>query len=120
MTLREKRVKFTALLCELVLWITKVKKWEVAFDEVTVHSPRAGRKGVERVTVDDAVHKKGSFHHKGLAADLNLYIDGQWVSDGGHPAWREIAKKWESMHQFCTSGINWNDANHVSFGEGKD
>lgn len=119
MTLREKRVEFTRLLCELVIWITSDKKWQVALDEVTVHSPRAARKGVERIVVEDAVHKRGSFHYQGLAADLNLYIAGNYISDGGHPAWSEIATKWESMHELCTSGIDWNDANHVSFGEGK-
>ena len=121
LTLRRKRVIFSRLLCELVIWINTEHEahWDICFDEVTVHSPRAARKGVERIVVEDAVHKRASFHHQGLAADLNLYIDGQYISDGGHPAWREIATKWESMHELCTSGIDWNDANHVSFGEGK-
>lgn len=116
MTLREKRVLFSRLLSELVLWIFE-QGWEVAYDEVTVHSPRWARKGVERILVQDAVHKRNSFHHQGLAADLNLYVDGNYISDGDHPVWQALAAKWTSMHEFCTSGVGFGDANHVSFGE---
>ena len=118
MTLRQKRVLFSKLLAELVIWINGHKGWEVAFDEVAVHSPRAARQGTARIVVDDAVHKRGSFHHQGLAADLLLYIDGEYIADGGHAAWQQIATRWQSMHSLATSGISWNDANHVSLGEG--
>lgn len=118
MTLREKRCLFSRLLSELVLWITTDGIGEVAYDEVTVHTPRAARRGLERLTVEDAVHKRNSFHHQGLAADLNLYIDGLYISDGGHPAWGKIAAKWATMHELCTNGAAWNDANHMSLGEG--
>lgn len=118
MTLREKRILFTRLISELVLWIAAEGLGEIAYDEVTVHTPRAARRGLERLTVEDAVHKRNSFHHQGLAADLNLYIDGVYISDGGHPAWGKIAAKWGAMHGLCTNGIGWGDANHFSFGEG--
>ena len=119
MTLREQRVAFTRKLAILIQWINSKPGWEVAIDEATVHTPRAARRGVERLSVEDAVHKRNSFHHKGLAADLNLYIEGVYISDGAHPAWREIADEWKSYDPMCTAGIDWNDANHVSFGEGK-
>lgn len=122
MSLRQDRCTFTRHLATLITWINVSHKkdgWEVAIDEATVHSPRAARRGTERLTVEDAVHKRDSFHHKGLATDLNLYIHGNYVADGDHPAWKEIAHKWKSLDSKCTAGIDFGDANHVSYGEGK-
>lgn len=125
-TLGDRRRLFSRLLAELVIWIEDELKVRVAFDEVTVHSPRAARLGLQRgLVVEDAVHKRGSFHHQGLAADLLIYADldgdgekDDYLSNGGHPIWRKIAEKWESMHPLATSGIRFQDANHVSLGEG--
>lgn len=119
MTLREQRVLFTSLLCELVGWIESLG-YDVAFDEGTVHSPRKGRtKTNVLLEVEDAVHVKESFHHQGLAMDLLVYTqEGTYISNGKDPLWMQIAIRWEGMHPLCTSGIRWSDANHVSFGEG--
>lgn len=122
MTLREQRCEFSRLLAALVLWVNEQRdqrgEWEMAFDEVAIHSPRPAWLDGKRVAVVDAVHKHGSFHHQGLAADLNLYIAGQWISDGGHPVWTAIGTRWESMHKLCTWGGRFRDPNHFSFGEG--
>jgi hypothetical protein len=91
--------------------------WEIALDEVAVHSPRAAWVNGQRTAVTDAVHKYGSFHHQGLAADLNLYIGGKWIADGGDPAWTMIGTYWESQHPLCTWGGRFQDSNHFSFGE---
>jgi hypothetical protein len=50
--------------------------------------------------------------------DINLYVGGQYIKSGDHPAWKQVARKWESLHPLCTAGIRWHDANHVSLGEG--
>jgi hypothetical protein len=117
-TLREKRVLFTRLLCEFVLWCNEQPGWEVALDEGTVHSPRLSWLQGAKVRLPDGVHKPGSAHHDGLGQDILLYIDGVYIGSSEHPAYRQIARKWESMHPRCTSGIRWSDANHVSFDEG--
>lgn len=126
MTLRERRVLFTRLLGELLLWVGEQPGWEVALDEATVHSPRRirtsldGTPGVATYDIlHDAVHKHASLHYAGLAADLVLYVEGQYISDGAHPAWLAIARRWESMHPRATSGLRWQDADHVSLGEGE-
>lgn len=116
--LRVHRVLFTAKLAELIIWINSHPGWEVAIDEATVHSPRFMWVNGQKHRLEDAVHKIGSFHHDGRATDLILYIDGLWISDGDHPAWKAIAVKWESLHPLCTSGRRWNDGNHVSVAEG--
>lgn len=124
-TLGDRRRAFTRFVCELVIWAEDTLHVRIAFDEVTVHSPRAARLGVKRVIVVDAVHKIGSFHGLGLAADLLVYpdLDGDgdmddYLSDGSHPVWKLISRKWESYHPLCTAGIRWEDSNHMSFGEG--
>lgn len=117
MSHRERRCLFTKLMAELVLWIYAHEGWQVNDDEGTVHSPRLAWVGLIRKMVKDAVHKRGSFHHLGLARDLNLFINGDLIEDGGHPAWEEIAAYWLAKHPDCTSGIGYGDANHFSFGE---
>ncbi len=99
MTLREKRVLFTKLLGE---WIGEAfaKGYELAVDQV-MRPDRAG-------------HMRNSLHYIGLAADLNLYVDGQYVSDGSHPAWKAIGSAWIAKNALCRWGGNFNDANHVS------
>ena len=126
MTLRERRVLFTKLLADLILWCFD-RGWQVALDEGTVKSPRRVR-GVdsgELIFAYDAVHKRAGKHPSGEACDLLLYDDldgdGQdddYVADGSDPRWLEIAERWEAMHPLCTSGIRWRDANHVSIAEG--
>jgi len=119
-SLRENRVAFSQYRAILVLWISEQeyqgKNVEVALDEVTVHSPRRALHNGQKIAVADAVHKHGSFHHQGLAADLLLYVNGKYITDGGHPLWTIIGQKWESLNPLCTSGIRWQDANHVSYG----
>lgn len=124
MTLREKRVLFTKLKTELLTWIITELRVEVAEDEGRVLSPRTVRlKGGQKVQAEDGVHKKNSFHHSGLACDLLLYSDldgdgdADYVVDGNHRLWKQIAEKWESLHPLCSSGARWEDANHISFGE---
>ena len=115
MSLRADRVLFTALLADLLLWIReKYPRWEIALDEGTVHSPRTARTDAGRISVADGVHRAGSRHHDGCAADLLLYLDGEYVSDGEAPEWGVIAERWESMHERARSGRRFGDANHVS------
>jgi hypothetical protein len=116
--LRDRRVLFTRLLVELIVWANEQPDWEIAFDEVKVFNPRWVCINGKRTKATDAIHGQGSFHYEGLAADLLLYVNGAYIWDGDHPAWRRIAERWESMHPLCTSGRRWNDSNHLALGEG--
>lgn len=117
MTHREQRVLFTSLIAELVLW-ARSQGWSLAFAEGKITSPRNVWLDGERVSLHDAVHKFGSYHYRSLAQDLDLYIGDEYIADGDHVAWKLISAKWESMHPLATAGRRWNDANHLSFGEG--
>lgn len=102
MSLREKRVLFTRLLVEHIGWLF-ARGYEVALDEVT-----------ERITEKDKTsdHRAGSLHHIGLAADLNLYLNGKWLDKTEQH--EKSGKVWESRHELCRWGGRFNDGNHYS------
>lgn len=118
--LKTRRVKFSKLVSELVLWVNAQPDWAMCYDEVRVHPQRKVRlEDGKLMMVQDAMHVKKSYHYDGLAADLNLYVYGEYISRGDHPVWQAIGKKWLSLDPECTWGDAWDDANHVSLGEGK-
>lgn len=58
-------------------------------------------------------HKKRSFHYRGLAADLNLFVDGVYQrSTEAHEIFGMIWESWGG-----TWGGYWGDGNHYSLGE---
>lgn len=105
LTHRQKRVKFTHCLAILIIQMVQ-RGYEVAIDEAT-----------ERLTAKDPTsdHIKGSLHHVGLAADLNLYKDGTWLSRTTDHL--EFGVFWESLDPACSWGGRFGDGNHYSFGE---
>jgi hypothetical protein len=125
MTLQEKRCLFTKLACELITWIN-THDWvteraeageaalsddydvECAVDEWTVHSPRWAQ---------DRVHDPDGLHPHGLAVDLLIYINGDYITDGSHPIWKRINTHARSMDAQFGLGLSFNDANHLSYGE---
>lgn len=61
-------------------------------------------------------HRKGSFHYKRLAQDLNLFIDGTYQRST--EAHLPLGKFWESIGG--TWGGRWGDGNHYSWGESRN
>jgi len=106
------------LLAAFILKANAIPGVELALDEGTVQSPRAVWLQGKRAKLPDAVHKQGSKHHTGEAADLNLYFHGEYIADGDHRIWKLLAEEWEAMHPLATSGRRWRDANHCSLAEG--
>lgn len=72
----------------------------------------------KEVLVQDTVHMTGGCHYLGLAADWNLFVKDEWISDGTHALWQIIGEKWESMHALCRWGGRFGDANHISLERG--
>jgi len=58
---------------------------------------------------------KNSNHKLRLAHDLNLFIDGEYIRDGKHPAWAEIGEHWEKIAMDINGrwGGRYGDANHL-------
>jgi len=60
-------------------------------------------------------HVKGSFHYKRLAADLNLFIDGEYqTTTESH---RPLGEQWKKMGGSWGGDFPRKDGNHYSWGE---
>lgn len=129
LTLGQKQRLFTRLIAELIVWIyayckpkptdlTTSSKWvlEVSLADGSIDNPRRFRIGETLTVAQDGVHMPNSLHYQRLAQDLNLFIDGEFIKDGGHPAWTLIGEHWESMNPLCRWGGRFLavDSNHFS------
>jgi len=61
---------------------------------------------------DCPVGRKSSLHKDKLAADLNLFKDGIYLTTTEDH--RISGEKWESRHEFCSWGGHFKDGNHYS------
>lgn len=117
----EKQALFAILLARLILWIQS-QGWFVTLGEGYVQERRRVKLVDPKVLVTafDAVHMSNSLHYERLAADLNLFVGGEIVRDGGHSAWKEIGRHWVSLDPQCAWGGDFAsvDANHFSLREG--
>ena len=103
MTLREKQSLFVRCLTRLLLFV-ELRGWELTLGEGTREDGRG--------------HMRGSLHYQRLAQDLNLFVDGEWISDGERDEWTQIGEHWESLHPLCAWGGRFGDANHFSLKHG--
>ena len=93
--LLQKRLKFTRLLADLIVWAAD-NGYEIA------------------LAPDHEKHMKNSLHFIGLAKDFDLYIDGVYQTKT--EAYTAIGEKWESMGG--TWGGSWGDGCHYSIAHG--
>lgn len=108
-TLRQKQSLFARLLAQLITWIYSHPTWEVTFAEGFVGDTDA------KDGDHDGPHMKGGAHYNRIGQDLNLFVDGKWIT-GSDPAWDEIGEKWRSLHPLTRWGGDFNsrDWNHFS------
>jgi len=109
MNLGKRQRIFTQRLAQLVLW---------AYDQGYEFSQGDGYRDPRAFGVvgeSGPYGSKFSQHKVRLAHDLNLFIDGEYISDGNHPAWAKIGAKWESITKDINGrwGGRYNDANHL-------
>ena len=120
MTLRQKQSLFMKLFAEFLVWVHSHPNWETSPGEGFVYKTRTVETiDSKRTVAKDLIHEPNSLHYEGLAQDINLFLAGEWISDGGHPTWTELGVKWESMHPLCRwggrfVGKNGVDSNHFS------
>lgn len=55
-------------------------------------------------------HRPGSNHYLKLAADINLFKNGQYLRDTFDH--QESGEMWESRHELCRWGGNWDKDDH--------
>ena len=96
MSLRKKQSYFVWMVAELIQY-AKYNGYELTFGDAWAKTG----------------HKEGSFHYKRLAIDLNLFKDGEYLTETKDH--EQLGKFWESLGG--TWGGRFNDGNHYSLGE---
>ena len=111
-TLSERQRLFVKCLGALIQYATQ-QRYELTLGEGYILEQRKTRSGN---VVSDGVHMPGSLHYVRLAQDLNLWVGGMYITDGGHPAWTDLGTYFEGLDPLCRWGGRFRsgDANHVS------
>jgi len=131
MTTADKQKLFVKCLGELIRYAGE-QGYEFTMGESHIATPRKGAATVpakcpkcsEAFNVpwtgffNDKVHLTGGLHYSRLAVDLNLFIDGKYIEDGGHAGYKNLGEFWESLDPLCTWGGRFKDANHFSITNG--
>lgn len=103
MSLSQDRIDFSLAISILIQWAAREEMY-LAYDDVKAHDG----------------HMTGSFHYKGLAADLNLYLKNE---TGGNvyqtttEAHARIGEQWKKMCGTWGGDFKRKDGNHYSWGE---
>lgn len=98
MTLRQKQSKFASMVALLIQFAYE-QGYEITFGDAWAHDG----------------HKKGSFHYKRLAIDLNLFKNGKYLSST--KAHTELGEFWESIQGTWGGRFKNPDGNHYSYTE---
>jgi len=105
MTLREKQSLFVRLIGLLIAEAYE-RGYELTFGEAW-RTPEQARA--------NAAAGKGianSLHIDRLAVDMNLFKDGQFLSDSA--SHQPLGEWWEKLHPLCRWGGRFRDGNHYS------
>jgi hypothetical protein len=98
MKLGDQQRKFTLMIASLIIWAYR-EGYEITVGDFWAHDR----------------HKDGSFHYKRLAADLNLFKDGVYLTEAEDH--RPLGEEWERMGGTWGFHFGNKDANHYSLGE---
>lgn len=93
MRLGEKQELFAQLIAEHIVWLYE-QGYKVRCGDFFAHDG----------------HKPNSNHYLKLAADLNLFLDGEYLTETEDH--KDSGEKWESRHELCRWGGRYNDGNH--------
>jgi len=111
MSLGRTQEDFTYALGKLIVWAYEEQEVRLRTGDM-FRDPRAHGKWGEKKGYGTA----NSVHKQKLACDLNLFINGEWITDSQHPTWKTLHGHWETL-----GGAKMipNDANHFSFAYGE-
>ena len=112
MRLSEKQQKFTEAIGKLITYAySKGYGLTVgdAYRDYRVHGQMGEKKSYAAAN---------SVHKVRLAQDFNLFVNGEWIAKGNHPAWFDLGEYWESLKGEARWGGRFDDSNHFSFEHG--
>ena len=105
MTLQSKQSRFVKEFSEFLIWVYS-QGYEVTYGEFYRTEEQAALNAKKGVGI------KNSLHTVRLAADINLFKNGKWLtSTEDH---RPLGEKWESMGEDHRWGGRFGDGNHYS------
>ena len=99
MKLGDKQREFTLMIASLIIWTYK-EGYEITVGDFWAHDR----------------HKDGSLHYKRLAADLNLFKDGVYLTKTEDHL--PLGEEWERMGGEWGGRFSNQDGNHYQLGKG--
>jgi len=99
MSLGDDQREFTILIAQLIIWAYD-NGYEITCGDFFAHDG----------------HKENSKHYKKLAADLNLFKDGVYLTKTSDHA--PLGAYWRSLDDKCVWGGDFDDGNHYQYTEG--
>ena len=114
MSLSKTQQEFTKSVAQLINFATAIGvqlTFGDAYRDPRLHGERGEKKGYGA---------RNSCHKLRLAVDFNVFIDGEFITDGNHEKYIMLGEEWEMMHPLARWGNRFNgknagDANHFSF-----
>jgi hypothetical protein len=109
MKLSEKQQRFTRCVGQLIQQAYSLGyglTFGDAFRDPRVHGPN-GTKG--------SYAAANSVHKIRLAVDLNLFVDGSYITDSNHVAYKRLGEFWKGLDPDARWGGDFKDGNHFSF-----
>ena len=109
MKLGELQRKFTLDIATLIQY-AYARGYELTFGDA-YRDPRVhGETGVTK-----SYSSPRSNHKLRLAVDLNLFVNGVYITDSKHEAYLDLGVFWENLNQYTEWGGRFNDGNHFSY-----
>ncbi len=115
MGLRGKQSEFLVLVADLIHWVASHEEWDFTLGDGFRDSRVFGAIGTKQ-----GYGHKDSYHKRRLAIDLNLFMNGQYITSD-HEVWQLIGEHWKSLHPDNVWGgdFSFRDYNHFSHGESR-
>lgn len=109
MKLRDKRIEFTDMLASLLLHGMS-SGMDMAIDWVKRDADTQAK-----LVNSGASKTMKSKHINALAVDILLFEDGEYLTDGDHPSYRELGEYWESIGGVWGGSWGFKDSGHFEW-----
>ncbi|MGO2457018.1 M15 family metallopeptidase [Vibrio casei] len=108
MTLGDKQRAFTRMIADLIQFAYN-SGFELTFGDAFRDSRVHGAMGKKK-----SYSASSSNHKIRLAVDFNLFVNGEYITKGDHPAYIQLGEYWESLGGSWGGRFKGGDANHFS------
>lgn len=126
MSLREKQSIFALNISKLIIWAFDNGYETTKGEALRTHDQQLLHfRGYTLMVIGSALKlaktspkskTMDSYHLKKLAEDINLFVEGEYVSD--KESFKPLAEYWKTLHPDNVSGYDWGwDFNHFQMGK---